>query len=163
MIVVKKFMRSVLTIVLFGFLFVAIDFYRGKNIPHKPNIEGPQKTLEQGEVDLVQLSYQRPVLLYFWATWCAPCKTVTPSVEWLAKNYSVYTIAMNSGNDQELKAHLKQADIHFPVINDPYSRLGSSIGVGATPTVIILHQGRVSSATMGISTPIGLWLRLVLA
>lgn len=29
-----------------------------------------------------------PVLAYFWASWCGPCRLVSPSINWLAENYS---------------------------------------------------------------------------
>lgn len=34
------------------------------------------------------LKAEQPVLAYFWAPWCGPCKLVAPSVEWVAANYS---------------------------------------------------------------------------
>ena len=34
------------------------------------------------------LKAEQPVLAYFWASWCGPCKLVSPSVEWVASNYS---------------------------------------------------------------------------
>ncbi|NJL00883.1 MAG: thioredoxin [Spirulinaceae cyanobacterium SM2_1_0] len=30
---------------------------------------------------------EQPVLAYFWATWCGPCRLVSPSVEALAAQY----------------------------------------------------------------------------
>ena len=34
------------------------------------------------------LKAEQPVLAYFWATWCGPCKLIAPSVDWVAANYS---------------------------------------------------------------------------
>jgi thioredoxin 1 len=29
-----------------------------------------------------------PVLVYLWAAWCGPCRLVSPSIDWIATNYS---------------------------------------------------------------------------
>jgi thioredoxin 1 len=33
-------------------------------------------------------SEDKPVLVYFWAGWCGPCRLVSPSIDWVANTYS---------------------------------------------------------------------------
>jgi thioredoxin 1 len=33
------------------------------------------------------LSASEPVLVYLWASWCGPCRLVSPSIDWIAQNY----------------------------------------------------------------------------
>ena len=44
--------------------------------------------IEDKDFEIEVLKAQQPVLVYFWATWCGPCRLVSPSVDWVAENYS---------------------------------------------------------------------------
>ncbi|MGF1494112.1 MAG: thioredoxin family protein [Microcoleaceae cyanobacterium] len=42
---------------------------------------------KDSEFETQVLEATTPVLAYFWADWCGPCKLVAPSVESIAENY----------------------------------------------------------------------------
>jgi thioredoxin 1 len=44
-------------------------------------------TIHDAEFSTEVLSADRPVLVYFWASWCGPCRLMSPSVDWAVKEY----------------------------------------------------------------------------
>ncbi|MEL7039086.1 MAG: thioredoxin family protein [Cyanobacteria bacterium J06592_8] len=44
--------------------------------------------IQDSDFETEVFSAEQPVLAYFWATWCGPCKLVAPSVEAVAQAYS---------------------------------------------------------------------------
>ncbi|MEJ2365905.1 MAG: TlpA disulfide reductase family protein [Deltaproteobacteria bacterium] len=39
------------------------------------------------KVRLFELANDKPLLLYFWASWCKPCRLVSPQIATLAREY----------------------------------------------------------------------------
>jgi len=139
---------------------VAIDLWRGQSI-----VSGDAPTLNAqsllGEqIDLIEMSKEEPVLVYFWATWCGVCNTVSPSVDFIAEHYQVVTIALSSGEPQRIKQYLNAKEHSFKVVNDPRGEISRQWGVSVTPTIFIIDQGQISSVTTGFTSPMGMWLRL---
>lgn len=107
----------------------------------------------------------KPVLVHFWATWCPICRAEQGSISAIAGNHAdVITVAMQSGDNEEVSRHMREQDLDFPVLNDPDGRLSSAWGVHAVPaSFIISPDGRISFVEVGYTTGIGLRLRLWLA
>lgn len=45
-------------------------------------------SITDAEFETEVLTAEQPVLVYFWASWCGPCRLVSPSIEGIANTYS---------------------------------------------------------------------------
>lgn len=72
-----------------------------------------------------------PVLVDFWAVWCAPCLMVAPAVEEIAKKYQ--------GKLKVCKLNLDEA-----------SKTASMYGIMSIPTLAIFKNGEVVDKIIGV-------------
>lgn len=105
-----------------------------------------------------------PVLLHFWATWCRICALEERSIDALADDYPVLTVALQSGDAAAVRSYLGERGLDFPVLVDPDGRLAGRYGVRGVPTTLVIGpEGRIRSREVGYTTGLGLRLRLWLA
>lgn len=71
-----------------------------------------------------------PVLLDFWAPWCAPCRMLSPVVEQIAGEY-------------EGKAKVGKVNV------DEEQELAAAFGVSSIPMVVVVKAGKVQAASVG--------------
>ncbi|MDB2385830.1 protein disulfide oxidoreductase [Shewanella sp.] len=156
----KQLMQMLVVFTLFS---VALDLWRSRDIPtdNLPDLQAV--TLNGNSVDILAMSYQEPVLVYFWGTWCPVCSFVSPSVDIMASQYSVVTVAMHSGANEKLSQYLKHKQYDFAVINDEKGQLSHHWSVNVTPTLMVIKNGQLQFYTSGFTSLPGMWWRMLLA
>ncbi|BCE00290.1 thioredoxin domain-containing protein [Marinicellulosiphila megalodicopiae] len=145
--VMKHFL--IFALVFFSIAF-ALDYWRGQTLPTANIPQSEYIDIEGNSIDLTLLSKDQLVVVYFWATWCTPCKVTTLSMKQLVKTYPVVSIAMASGENSELVGHFGEQS-NIKTINDDDQIISKLWGVQVTPTILFIKNGQVLGHTTGIS------------
>ncbi len=77
------------------------------------------------------LGTDKPVLLDFWATWCAPCRMLAPSIEQLSEQYGETAVIGKVNVDEQ-------------------QELAQQFGVMSIPSVFVLKGGKVVDSAVGL-------------
>ena len=72
-----------------------------------------------------------PVLLDFWASWCGPCKMVSPIVDEIA---------------EDLGSTAKVGKINV----DEEPELAQAFSIMSIPTLIVIHNGKLVNRVVGV-------------
>jgi thioredoxin 1 len=83
------------------------------------------------EQDVLQSA--QPVLVDFWAAWCAPCRMLAPTVEAVAEKYA--------GNARVVKINVDEN----PAVSQRY-------GIKGIPTLILFKGGKEEERVVGATS-----------
>jgi thioredoxin 1 len=79
------------------------------------------------------LKSPQPVLVDFWATWCAPCRMIAPTVDAIAAEYA------------------GRAKVGKLNVDDNIS-VASRYGIRSIPTLLLFKAGQIQEQVVGVAT-----------
>lgn len=83
----------------------------------------------------------KPVVLNFWASWCAPCREELPALARFAEAHPEAAVVGVNFQDTQAGARRLHADVGwtFPSIADPDGDIGARLGIQGMPTTFFLN------------------------
>jgi len=86
-----------------------------------------------GNFESEVLKSDKPVLVDFWAAWCAPCRMLAPTVEAISEQYT--------GRAKVTKLNV-----------DDNSSVSSKFGIKGIPTLIVFKDGAEKERIVGVTS-----------
>ena len=102
-------------------------------------------SLDEKSFESEVLNSDLPVLIDFWAEWCAPCKEISPILEEIS---------------EEMAENIKIVKINID--NNP--NIPSKYGIQSIPTLMIFKKGEMVASKVGSATKSDLisWIKSVI-
>lgn len=95
------------------------------------------KVIHMAEITITKENFENevlnsmtPVLIDFWASWCGPCRMLSPVIAEIAEEY-------------EGKAKIGKVNV------DEEPELAAKFGIASIPTVMVFQDGKATNTSVG--------------
>lgn len=160
----RRIRRWAVEIAIVVAVYLAVSAWRERGMPptNEPAPPFALTSLTGERVELAGLA-GKTVLLHFWATWCGVCKAEIPALEAISEGLDedeVLLTVVASDDAEEVRAFVKERGLTYPIVLAGDGVLGA-YGVSAFPTNFVIDpEGRIAHRSVGLSTRLGLSLRM---
>jgi len=125
----------------------------------EPGVDAPDfslETLDGGSLDRADLA-GKPLLINFWATWCAPCRLEMPELEAISRDYADTGLVVLGVNQEESAQQVQpfadELGLSFPIVMDSDGAMSDAYGAFLLPMSIFVNsEGQVTAVHRGILT-----------
>ena len=88
--------------------------------------------ITQDNFEAEVLQSDRTVLIDFWASWCGPCRMLSPIVDKISEEYPEYKVGKVNVDEQEA--------------------LAAAFGVMSIPTLVVFKNGQIANQSVGVQS-----------
>lgn len=87
-------------------------------------------TITKENIQKEVLESEKPVLLDFWASWCGPCRMISPLVDEIAAENDAVKVGKINVDEQR--------------------ELASAFNIMSIPTLVVMKNGKVVNQSVGV-------------
>lgn len=158
-------MKSIFAVIVIAFLVFSPAACKKKEagvevVPLSIGDIAPDFTSKDVNGNTVKLSdYKgRVILIEFWATWCAPCRELTPVLNKIYGKYKdkgfVVLALTPEENTNTVKSYIKENNVTYPVLITDMKTTRRYGVISIPASFLISRDGRVAEKHLGVNRDI---------
>lgn len=159
-----RWRRWALEIAVFVAIFFAIQAWMARDVPAGPAPDFATVAADGSPLSLAAWRAAHPgkaVGVYFWADWCPICTAQEGSIDGIAADHPLLTVAMQSGEAAAVAKVLAERGLDWTTALDTDGRIAQAYGLRGVPAFVVVDAaGDIRSVSLGYTTAWGLRARL---
>lgn len=86
----------------------------------------------------------KPVVINFWATWCAPCRVETPELQAVYRERGdeviIFSVNATQQDQGDIEGFIQEFGMTFPVVLDPAGKAFKDYNILGLPTTVFVDK-----------------------